>query len=121
MTGQRSTAEILADILDAARKAVAFLGTADLAAFVEDEKSAYAVARALEIIGEATKRLPNPFRDEHPVIPWRSMAGIRDKIIHDYVNVDSEVLWRTVTEDLPVLIERIEQLLADHAGIDPPE
>ena len=74
-----------------------------------------AVERALEIVGEATKRIPQEVRDRHPQIPWRSMAGIRDKLIHDYVNVSLEVVWRTLTEDLPPLLPMIERALDDTA------
>lgn len=79
--------------------------------FVADEKTVYAVVRALEIVGEATKRIPQGVRDRHPQIPWRSMAGIRDKLIHDYVNVSLEVVWKTLSEDLPPLLRMIEHVI----------
>ena len=53
----------------------------------------------MEILGEAAKRIPPEVRDKYPTVPWREMAGIRDKLIHDYVNVNVEVVWTTVTED----------------------
>ena len=57
-------------------------------AFAVDDRTTYAVVRALEIIGEAAKRIPQPIRDQYPLVPWRSMSGIRDKLIHDYVSVN---------------------------------
>lgn len=71
--------------------------------FSQDDKTAYAVVRALEIIGEATKKIPDAVRDQYPQIPWREMAGMRDKLIHDYFGVNLGVVWKTVQEDLPLL------------------
>jgi uncharacterized protein with HEPN domain len=104
MTKTRAYADYLEDIRQAAEKAVAFLGEMSVETFAGDEKTAYAVVRALEILGEAAKRIPSEVRDRYPDVPWRSMAGIRDKLIHDYVSVNNEVVWRTVREDLPGLI-----------------
>ena len=71
--------------------------------FAGDAKTVFAVVRALEIIGEATKKLPQSVRDRYPKVPWREMAGIRDKLIHDYFGVNLAVVWKTVIEDLPGL------------------
>jgi uncharacterized protein with HEPN domain len=79
--------------------------------FQADEKTAYAVVRAPEIVGEATKRVPQEVRDRYPQVPWRSMSGIRDKLIHDYISVNLEVVWKTVREDLPGLLSGIAIVL----------
>jgi uncharacterized protein with HEPN domain len=85
------------DILDAIDKAEILLTDVTYDQFAGDFRIHYAVVRALEIIGEATKRLPSSLRDEYPTIPWRGMAGMRDRIIHGYDMVDYEIVWNTVT------------------------
>jgi uncharacterized protein with HEPN domain len=113
MTQKRVYLDYLEDIRQAADKAITFLDDLSLQAFSTDEKTAYAVVRALEILGEAAKRIPQEVRDKYPQIPWRAMAGIRDKLIHDYVSVNLEIVWKTVTQDLPQLLPQIRQVLED--------
>jgi len=69
-----------------------------------------AVIRNIEVIGEATKKITKQFTQSHPEIPWQDMAGMRDKLIHDYLDVDLDVVWRTVEVDLPLLKELINNL-----------
>jgi uncharacterized protein with HEPN domain len=69
------------------------------------------VERKLEIIGEATKRIPDEFKKHHPAIPWKDMAGMRDILIHEYEDVDSPIVWDTATQHLLPLKKQIEQLL----------
>ena len=103
----------LEDIAHAARKASDFIVGMAYEDFLDDDRTVYAVVRALEIVGEATKRIPPEIRDRHPEVPWRSMAGIRDKLIHDYVSVNLEVVWKTVTEDLPPLLPLIQRVVEE--------
>ena len=107
----RTYLDFLEDIRSAALRAQRFIGGMSRAGFEADEKTAYAVVRALEIIGEASKRIPQDLRDKSPEIPWRSMSGIRDKLIHDYVSVNLEIVWNTVMKDLPTLVPQIERLI----------
>jgi uncharacterized protein with HEPN domain len=64
----------------------------------------YAVIRAFEIIGEAARKIPEDVQKANPGVPWREIAGMRNKLAHEYFGVNAEVVWRTVQEDLPVII-----------------
>ncbi len=111
MSEPRSHTDFLNDIVVAAQKATEFLGDLTYQAFLADEKTIFAVVRALEVIGEAARRIPPEVRDQHPDVPWRAMTGMRDKLIHDYVTVKPEIVWRTVKEDLPTLTPAINRML----------
>ena len=100
----------LLDILKAARLAIEFKGPAEKAEFLGDVKTQSAVLHQLLVIGEAVKRISPEFRAAHPEVPWRLIAGTRDKLIHFYEGVDLEEVWKMVTSDLPDLISRIEPL-----------
>jgi len=113
MSSERIFEDYLEDILEYAEKAVRFLEeTPTVDDLQKDERTLLAVVRALEVIGEAAKKIPQAFRSRYPHIPWRGMTGMRDKVIHEYFGVDAAVVWRTVREDLPPLRESIAQALS---------
>jgi uncharacterized protein with HEPN domain len=101
------------DIIEAMTKAEVFVDGLDLNAFRKDEKTLFAVIRALEIVGEAAKKVPVHLRRRFASIPWKNLAGIRDKLVHDYVGVSAEVVWRTVKEDIPAVRPAIADMLRE--------
>jgi len=111
MNADREQGDYLGDILDAIYKVDVFIKDMNYDQFKSDDKTIFAVIRALEIIGEATKRITENIRTSYPKIPWREMAGIRDKLIHDYFGVNIEVVWKTATGDLPSLKPGIKKIL----------
>ena len=104
------------DMLDAMDKAEQALTGVDFDRFREDFIINFAVARALEIVGEAAKRLPPEVRDAYPAIPWREMAGMRDRIIHGYDNVNLRIMWDVVKKEIPPIKPQLQQILQDYEG-----
>ena len=107
---QRDDATLL-DILKAARLVVEFKGKLAKRAFLRDAKTQSAILHQLLVIGEAAKRLSENFRARNPEIPWTRVAGMRDKLIHQYDAVDLDEVWRTVTKDIAPLIAFLEPLV----------
>ena len=79
--------------------------------FLENTQLQDACIRQIEIMGEATKRISEAFKEKHPEVPWKDMAGMRDKLIHDYIDVDLNIVYQTVVIDIPFLLPVIEKIL----------
>jgi len=105
--------DLLGDIQEALRRARSYTADLSYEQFLADTKTQDAVIRALEILGEATKKLSPALRESHPEIPWKNMAGLRDKLIHDYFGVNIDIVWQIVRDQLPVLTEQIAAALED--------
>jgi len=103
----------LRHILDAILRIDLYLRDKDETIFKQDTLLQDGVIRQLEIIGEATKRLSKALRAKYGHIPWQDIAGMRDKLIHDYLGVDIDQVWLTAIEDLPILRIEIEKTLLD--------
>ncbi len=104
--------DYIQDILNSIKEIEEFTEDLNFNDFIEDRKTINAVIRSLEIIGEATKNIPKSIRSNYPKIPWKSMTGMRDKLIHEYSGVNLEMVWETIKKDIPKvkpLIEKIEQ------------
>jgi uncharacterized protein with HEPN domain len=115
MKRERSHQDYLNDMLEAMSKATQFVEGMSFDQFSTDDKTMFAVIRALEIVGEAAKKIPPEVRALRQDIPWREIAGMRDKLTHDYFGVNVSVIWKTVGEDIPLLREGIRSLLHEHS------
>ena len=82
----------------------------DEASFLADEKTSDAVVRNLEIIGEAAKQLPTEFKKQHSAIPWMQIAGLRNRIVHDYAGIDLKLVWNILQTAIPRLSLQIAEL-----------
>jgi uncharacterized protein with HEPN domain len=113
MKPARSYRIYLEDMLRATGKALSFTDGIEYRAFEKDDEKIFAVTHAVEIIGEAAKQVPARVRSHHPEIPWKQIAGMRDKLIHAYFDVHTRRLWETVREDLPALRSALIRILRD--------
>jgi uncharacterized protein with HEPN domain len=107
---KRDYADYLSDIVDSISAIEQFVADMDLEEFRKDLKTVYAVIRAFEVLGEAAKKIPQELRQQHSSVPWKEMAGMRDKLIREYFSVDPEALWKTIEEDLPTLKQSLKEL-----------
>jgi hypothetical protein len=108
---KRTYIDYLKDMLENANRGILFSLGMDYQTFIKDEKSIYAVIRAVEIIGEATRNIPEEIRAKYPEIPWRDVSNMRNKLVHRYFGIDFEIIWKTIQEDLPFLISSLEDII----------
>jgi uncharacterized protein with HEPN domain len=104
---------LVADIVIYARKALRDAAGHTRATFEADETLQNAAIRYLEVIGEAAARASETIRTTHPEVPWQSMAGMRNRLIHEYGDIDLDEVWITIVEDLPVLLEQVVLLFPE--------
>jgi uncharacterized protein with HEPN domain len=110
---KREIGDFIEDIINAMNKALKFVAGVSYEEFAKDDKTIFAVIRAIEIIGEAVKNIPEDTKKEYPAIPWKGMAGMRDKVIHGYSGVDIKVVWDTVKKRIPEVKLLFEKMLKD--------
>lgn len=111
MSTRRNIRDYLLDIRDSLNDIRIFVGDMTFKEFLEDRKTINAVIRSLEVIGEATKKIPDDVRQNYPEVPWREIAGMRDKLIHEYFGIDLEIVWETVQHDLSALYAAVQKIL----------
>jgi uncharacterized protein with HEPN domain len=104
---------LLEDIRDAAQKILLYTSGMSFDDFISDDKTTDAVVRNFEIIGEAANRVPNDYKSDHPEIEWRRMSGLRNRIIHEYFGVNYATVWKIKEENIPELIDYIQQAIDD--------
>lgn len=101
-------------MLEVAQKVVAKTKQIDRGAFDANEDLMYAVVHFIQIIGEAARSVSKEFVAAHPKVPWKTIVGMRMKIVHDYMDVNFDVVWDVAKEKLPPLVQNLEQILAEH-------
>lgn len=104
------------DIIDSIRDIESFIKGMDFEEFKKDRKTINAVVRSIEVIGEASKKLPASITVKYPAVPWKKMAGMRDKLIHEYFGIDLEILWKVAKEDIRSIRPFVRQILTDLKG-----
>ncbi|MEX2738754.1 MAG: DUF86 domain-containing protein [Candidatus Wukongarchaeota archaeon] len=101
------------DIISAMESIEKFVEGMRLEEFIQDDKTSSAVIRKFEIIGEATKYIPDWVRERHREIPWKRMTGMRDRLIHAYFGIDYKLVWDTIKIEIPELKPKLQQILAE--------
>lgn len=110
---KRDLLDYIFDIFNAIKEVEDFTKGMDFKKFLNDRKTINVVIRSLELMGEATKKIPEDVRRRYSDIPWKRIAGMRDKLIHEYAAVDLEIVWIVIKEELPPVRPMIEKVLED--------
>ena len=101
---------LVEDMLEALRKVELYTTGMEHSGFLQDEKTIDPVVRNLELLGEAARQVPEDFMTRHPHVPWRKIAGLRNRIVHDYFGLDLDIVWQIIQHDLPALRAQLETL-----------
>jgi uncharacterized protein with HEPN domain len=118
LTSARDHRDFLNDMVLACRSILRFTDGMTLDDYLDDEKTRYAVMRAYEILGEAVRHVPETLQRSNPDIPWKTMAAVRNRIVHGYFGIDDTILFTTIEEDLKPLLPHLEEL-ARNVGTGP--
>ncbi len=111
---ERTNRDFLLDILEAIRRIRLYTEDITYPAFLDDTKTQDAVIRNIEIIGEATKKLSPEIRNRYSHVPWKEMAGVRDRLIHAYFGVNLDIVWHIVSVELPEVAAQIARILDEN-------
>jgi len=103
-------------MLDKAQEALALAHAKTRQDYDHDTALRLALAHLIQVIGEAARRVSSQFRERHPQIPWDAIAGMRNKIVHDYMDVDEDIVWDSVTQELKPLIDDLKKIIPPENG-----
>ena len=114
---KRDVLVLLNDILNSGKKIIKYVENYSYNDFILDSKTVDAIVRNLEIIGEASKKLSENFKEKYNNIPWRTIGDLRNRIIHEYFGIDEAIIWKIVKEELEPLLKQIEIILKKEQNI----
>jgi uncharacterized protein with HEPN domain len=103
----------IGQMVEAAAAALDFTEGLSRETVSSDRLVGFAVVRAIQLIGQAARNVSDGVRAANPDVPWRQMIGMRNVVVHDYADVDMHLVWKTVREDLPGLVDRLNAILGD--------
>lgn len=106
----------VAHMRDYAAEAIELLGGRSVEDLAQDRVLQLALVRLVEVIGEAASKVPADFREKHPDVPWREAVAMRNLLVHGYDIIEHQILWETITSDLPPLVEQLRKTLAGEKG-----
>lgn len=109
---KRNSKLFIKDIIDAMEAIERFIGDMTLSELKRDEKTSSAVIRKFEIIGEAVKYMPNNIKENYKDIQWKSMAGMRDRLIHAYFGIDYDLVWAAIKTEIPKMKPKLKKILS---------
>lgn len=115
MSEKRRDGDFLGDIREALENISLYVKGFTLQSFLEDRKTQDAVVRNFEVLGEAAKNISRDFKARHPEVPWRKLAGLRDKLAHFYFGIDYNIVWNVAKKELPKVLKRIKEILNHEA------
>ncbi|MDZ4764479.1 MAG: HepT-like ribonuclease domain-containing protein [Chloroflexota bacterium] len=108
----------LRHIRDAAQMAIQFSAGKARDDLDTDKMVLYAIVHALQVIGEAAARVSDAARDHYPLVAWKAIIGMRNRIVHDYLNIDPNIVWHVVTTERSDLVEKLDSILIDPSELD---
>ncbi len=113
---KRSDIDLIEDILFCLSKIKNYVSDLSYESFLEDYKTQDAIIRNIEIIGEANKKISEELKQKYPDIPWKMIAGTRDRLIHGYFGVNIDIVWQIATMDVPKLERQLKKLKKEYFG-----